>query len=639
MLRFSFPSNLKLFLLESRRGSIFIRKRCPLKLAIFVLVVVGWISPNLLPTPIMADSADNENAAHTHRQANTVTLTDKAKANIGLRTAEVDLRAIETIVHVHGNIMAHPEYQAVVTPRTSGIVKRIHFSVGEFVEKGELLLEMESLDLQMGQIEMIETAAQRKSLAAKLTRLTEIFAKQIRRELQTRQIDYLQSFSELQELQTAVEKRKEFAITKIISALEQMRFRLVKADVELRLIETTLKRTEALAEKRISAQKELIAQEAEYRKGQNELADAKRQFQILEVNEQMLEKILHGSRESAILSLLNADELGTDALLEKYAMLSGEGTALVDAEAAYKIAAIKVGSNKQRALAAGLTEMLLENLTKTKSIVSFNDLSTDELIENYLAFVESSEALEGVLQLEDALRRTNITLNKVQQKLQVSGLTLADIDKVVQTGHPSPIFHVTAPASGQIIEQHVTLGATVEKNNMLFSILDTDRVWVEGEVHEDALVRLQDKWQIGSEVRMRVAAYPETAFTGGISHISTIMNPEERTVHFWAEFSNSTRKLRPGMFAEQVIVLEKGAEVLSVPLNAVFEDKGSWFVFVEFGETYTQQEVVVGARDDQYVEIKSGLFPEEYVVVQGQHQLLRATAGVSETLSDHGHPH
>lgn len=619
-------------MLRSTRFSLFF--------AFLVMTIGGLVSLNLTATLTWGNThIPDKQPDHTHSQGNMVTLTDKARANIGLRTAEVDVRAIETIVHVHGNIMAHPDYQAVVTPRISGIVKSIHFSVGEFVEKGDLLLELESLDLQMAQIEMIEAVAQKKSLESKLERLTGIFAKQIRRELQTRQIDYLQSLSELQELQIGMNKRKELAITKVISALEQMRFRLVKADVELRLMETTLKRTEALAEKRISAQKELIAQEAEYSKGQNELADAKRQFQILNVSEQTLEKILHGSRETAILSLLNADKLDTESLLEKYAMLSGEGTALIDAESAYKIAVIKVASNKQRALAAGLTETLLDNLTDTRTIISFNDFSTDELIENYLAFVESSEALEGVLQLEEALRSANITLNKVQQRLQVSGLTLDDIDEIVQTGQPSPIFHVTAPASGQIIEQHVTLGTTVEKNNTLFSILDTDRVWVEGEVHEDALVRLQDKWQIGSEVRMRVAAYPETTFTGKISHISLIMNPEERTVHFWTEFSNSTRKLRPGMFAEQVIVLEKRAEVLSVPLNAVFEDRGSWFVFVEFGETYTKQEVVVGARDDQYVEIKEGLFPEEYVVVQGQHQLLRATAGVSEVTGEHGHPH
>ena len=608
---------------------------------IFVIAIGTLVSLNLTFTLTWANDGDagSEQASHTHGQENTVTLTDKAKANIGLRTAEANVRAIEKIVHVHGNILAHPGRQAIVTPRIGGIVKRIHFSVGEYIKKGDLMLELESLDLQMAQIEMIEAVSQKKSLEFKLARLTEVFAKQIRRELQTRQIDYLQSLSELQELQIAIEKRKVLAITKVISTLEQMRFRLVKADIELGLLKTTLKRTEALTEKRISAQKELIAQQAEYRKGRSELADAKRQFQILDVSEQTLEKILHDSGETAILSLLNADELDSETLLEKYSILSGEGTALVDAEAAYKIAAIKVAANKQRALAAGLTETLLENLAKTKAIVSFNDLSTDELIENYLAFVESSEALEGVLQLEEALRSAVITLNKVRQKLQVSGLTLADIDKVVQTGQPSPIFHVTAPASGQIIQQHVTLGTTVEKSDTLFSILDTDLVWVEGEIHEDTLARLQEKWQTGGEVRVRVRAYPKAIFTGKISHISDVMNPEERTVHFWAEVNNSSHKLKPGMFAEQTIALEKGAEVLSVPLNAVLEDGGSWFVFVEFGETYTKQEVVVGARDDRYVEIKEGLFPEEYVVVQGQHQLLRASADVSEVLGEHGHPH
>ena len=106
------------------------------------------------------------------------------------------------------------------------------------------------------------------------------------------------------------------------------------------------------------------------------------------------------------------------------------------------------------------------------------------------------------LQLEESLRNAVITLSKVQQKLQVSGLIPADIEKVVQTGEPTPTFYVRAPASGQIIEQHVTLGTTVEKSDTLFSILDTDIVWVEGEALEDTLADLQDRWQIGSDVRV-----------------------------------------------------------------------------------------------------------------------------------------
>ncbi len=583
-----------------------------------------------------------ETADAGHAQANTVTLTDKAKANIGLKTAEADIRTIETVASVHGNVIAHPARQAIVTPRIGGIVKRIHFSVGESPKKGDLLLELESIDLQMAQIELIEAVSQQKSLVSKLTRLTEVFAKQIRRELQTRQIDYLQSLSELQQLQMTVKKRKALAVTQITSALEQMRVRFVKADVELQLLENTLNRIKTLTEKRISAQKELIAKQADYRKAKNELADAEQQFQILGINEQTLEKVLRDSGKTPILSLLDTGDMDSEKLLKKYVVLSHRATELVDAEAAYELAAIKVAANKQRALAAGLTETLLESLAETGSIASFNDLSTDALIKNYLAFVESSEALEGVLQLEETLRNADITLNKVRQKLQVSGLTLDDIDKIIQTGQPSAMFYVPAPASGQITKQHVTVGTTVDKNDVLFSMLDTDIVWVQGEVHEDTLALIKDKWQIGSEVRISVVAYPETTFTGKISGISDVVEPEEQTVHFWAEIENPDHALKPGMFAEQTIVLDKGTDVLSVPLNAVLEDGGSRFVFVEYGNVYTIHEIVVGAKNDQYIEIRDGLLPGERVVVQGTHQLMSALAAssqVTDPSAGHGHPH
>ena len=248
-----------------------------------------------------------EDLSHSHAEEDTVRLSDKARANIGLKTVVTDVRAIERGVQVTGNVIPHPSGRIDVTPRIGGIVRNIHFSLGDSPKKGDVLLELESIELQMAQVELIEAVAQQKSLVAKLERLTEVFAKQIRRELQTRQIDYLQSISELEQLGTAVEKRKALAVAKTISVLEQMRFRLVKADVERTLLETTLERIESLAEKQISAQKDLIAQRAEYRKGKSELADVKRQFQILGINEQMLEKILRDGGETPILSLLEIE--------------------------------------------------------------------------------------------------------------------------------------------------------------------------------------------------------------------------------------------------------------------------------------------------------------------------------------------
>ena len=320
----------------------------------------------------------------------------------------------------------------------------------------------------------------------------------------------------------------------------------------------------------------------------------------------------------------------------RYVTLIDEATDLVDAESAYKTAVIKVDANKQRALASGLTEVLLENLVHTGKIKSFEDVPHRKLIDNYLAVVESSEALEGLLQIEEAIRSADITLNKIQQQLQVSGLTQAAIEKIMQTAQPIKTFYITAPASGKIVQQQVTLGATVEKNDTLFSLLDTSTVWIEGDAYEDTLPLIS----VGSEVRIRVPAYPEETFIGKISKISSVMNPEKRTAHFYTEVSNPDDKLKPGMFAEQTVVIEKLDDVLTVPLRALLIEGTTQFVFVEIGNTYIKHEVEVGAKDDRYVEIKDGLLAGERVVVQGGYQLMQTAAGTSDVIDPHaGHNH
>lgn len=624
-----------------------------------VTISVLFISEYYITNTCAEDQqVDNETAGQTHdnvqaqTEDNKVILSNKAKANIGLKTAEADLRTIEKVVQVTGNIIAHPGRQAVVTPRIGGIVKRIHFNLGDAVKRGDVLLELESLDLQLAEIDLIEAVHQQKSLDAKLAKQKSVFAKQIRLELQTRQIDYLESIAEMQQQKAAFLKHRSLAIAKTVSTLEQMRVELIKADIERKLLENTLRRIESLTEMQISAQKELVAKRAEYNKATTAFAGVKRQFQLLGVSDQLLLKILDGTEKTSILTMLhpniNVKGSGQSKSMSKedgfpvlkYVSLIEEATGLVDAETAYNSAEIKVHANKQRALSAGLTEKHLERLANTGKIASFSDIATDKLIEDYAPFMTSSEALEALLQTEEAQRNAAIVLEKVKQKLVVFGMTRDEISKIVQNGKSRSGIFVTAPSSGRIIKQDVTLGATVDKNNALYGILETDVVWVEGEAYEDMLAHLHDKWNVGSEVRVRVPAYPEEVFTGKISQISSVVDPEKRTVHFWTEVDNPTYQLKPGMFAEQTLVIDKIDDVLSVPLSAVIEDGVAQVVFVESNNTYLKHEVKVGVKDDRYIEIKEGLFAGELVVIQGTHQLMRSSAGSAVVVDPHaGHSH
>lgn len=630
---------------------------------VIVLISVLLISNDCI-TEVYAENGqvDNETGGQIHDETqqhagdNKIVLSSKAKSNLGLKTAEADLHRIEKVVQVTGNIIAHPGRQAVVTPRIGGIVKRIHFNLGDAVKKGDVLLELESLDLQLAEIDLIEAVDQQKSLEVKLAKQKSVFAKQIRLELRTRQIDYLESLAEQQQQKAVYLKHRSLAITKTVSALERMRVDLIKADVERKLLENTLRRIESLTEMRISAQKELVAQRANYTKATNTFTGIKRQFQLLGVNDQLLQMILDDTDKTPILTVLQSDgnadgnvrdtdesksvSSGDGHIAMKYVSLIEEASSLVDAESAYSSAEIKVHANKQRALAAGLIESQLQKVKDTGKIAAFNDVTTDTLIDQYAPFMTSSEALEALLQTEEAQRNADIVLAKVKRKLRVFGMTADEIDNIVQTGKIRSAIYVTAPSSGTVINQDVTLGATVDKSSTLFSILDTGIVWIEGEAYEDTLPLFHKKWHVGTEVRVRVPAYPELVFTGKISQISAVANPEKRTVHFWTEVDNSNQQLKPGMFADQTLVIEELDDVLSVPLSAVVEDGVTQVVFVESNNSYLKHEVKVGVKDDRYVEIKEGLLAGELVVIQGTHQLMRATAGTTIVDDPHaGHNH
>lgn len=570
--------------------------------------------------------------SHIHGEETVLKLSDKAKANIGLKTAKADLRPIESIVKVTGTIKAHPEKQAIVTPRISGIVRKIHSSLGDMVKAGDVLLELESPDLQAVQVELIDAANQRALLESKRTIMRIAGAKAIRFELANQQIDYFESVSESHQRKTALEQLKALAVGKITTTLEQMAISLVQADVELRLMETRLDRIKTLAEKQISAKKELIERQAEYTKGQSTLAGAKRQFRLLGVSERSIEMIISDGGKTSILSLLGTDG-NSDLLLEKYGVLIEESTDLIDAEATYKTAASKAFANRQRALVIGLSEETLNTSGENNTIASFSHLSIDEFLENYITLFEDPGVFSDA---ELAFNRAELALKAVRQKLQTLGLTTAEMDQIIETGQVLSRFSVRAPASGQITEQQVTLGATVEKQEPLFSIVDTDLVWVQGDAYEDTLAQIR----IGGDVRIRLTVYPGAVFTGTVARISNILEEDRRSMPFWVEVPNRDHKLKPGMFAELAVVAEKKADALSVPLSAVLEEGAGRFVFVEEGEEYHKYEIVVGAKDDQYIEVREGVSQGDVVVVQGNYQLMQASTQSSGVIDPHaGHSH
>lgn len=76
---------------------------------------------------------------------------------------------------------------------------------------------------------------------------------------------------------------------------------------------------------------------------------------------------------------------------------------------------------------------------------------------------------------------------------------------------------------------------------------------------------------------------------------------------------NPDPRLVNGMSVRIEIVTEVLKDVVQVPIEAVFEEKGEWLVYVKVGQEPRRQPVKIGRASDSYVQISEGLEPGETV--------------------------
>ena len=69
------------------------------------------------------------------------------------------------------------------------------------------------------------------------------------------------------------------------------------------------------------------------------------------------------------------------------------------------------------------------------------------------------------------------------------------------------------------------------------------------------------------------------------------------------------------------VVVGVGKEVLAIPSDPLITAEGGSFVFVEDSFFSRRADVVLGAKDDRFVEVKSGILPGDRVVTLGKQEV------------------
>ena len=249
---------------------------------------------------------------------------------------------------------------------------------------------------------------------------------------------------------------------------------------------------------------------------------------------------------------------------------------------------------------------------------------TRMLYEKSITAGKNLQAAEHDLELAkasaaSAVAGTKAALTSARRHLLILGLKDSDIDALASKSSLAAVFSLTSPISGIVVERNATIGATVGSDANVFKIIDISRVWIDANVFEKDLERVRR----GQEVKVSVPAFPGSTFSGRVILVSSVVDPETRSVKVRTEVPNPDGRLKPDMFANVQIITDLHHTAISIPQAAVLDDGGKSVVFVSEGSGYVKRGVNLGIQGNGRVEVIEGLQAGDKVVVKGNYLLLQ----------------
>lgn len=278
-----------------------------------------------------------------------------------------------------------------------------------------------------------------------------------------------------------------------------------------------------------------------------------------------------------------------------------------------------------------------------------NDLKTAKAQLKLLdAQIRSKQAEITKLKLEND-RQARLLKNAATSKQEAEAATadykmaLADLDALKAQYEQAEISvsdaetnlgytKITAPMDGTVYAIPVEEGQTVNANQTTPTILKLaklDVMTVETEISEADVVKVRP----GMECSFTILGLPNREFKTTLSSIDPAPKSAENETSSSASSSSSTEAiyynaqldidnseglLRIDMTAEVNITIDEKAGVLSVPLTAIRDDDfagNAVLYLLDNKNQIVKQPIKTGIRDEQYIEVISGIGTNDRIII------------------------
>lgn len=196
---------------------------------------------------------------------------------------------------------------------------------------------------------------------------------------------------------------------------------------------------------------------------------------------------------------------------------------------------------------------------------------------------------------------------------------------------------VAAPLSGYVKSCLVKEGDYVAVGQPLATITQNRHLYLKADVPERYYKQLGHITSARFKTAYSDETYDIRALGGRLVAIGKASADASPYIPVTFEFNNSGGIL-PGAFAEVYLLTGKRSGVISLPVDAITEEQGAHFVYIQTdADCYRKQEVTLGETDGEAVEVCLGLKGGEPVVVAGAIHVKLASVGNAIPAHTHSH--
>jgi Cu(I)/Ag(I) efflux system membrane fusion protein len=235
--------------------------------------------------------------------------------------------------------------------------------------------------------------------------------------------------------------------------------------------------------------------------------------------------------------------------------------------------------------------------------------------EEYLAALRNSQKKDVPL-IPHSRNDSQSLVRDARTRLEYFDISPEQIAELERTGKVRKDLTIRAPFTGIITQKNVVEGQRIMAGRDAFRLADISTVWVMAKVYEYDLPYVR----LGQEALMTLTYLPGETFRGRVTYVYPYLEAKTREVDVRMEFHNPGYELKPGMYATVTLTSQLAKETTLVPDVAVINTglRSVAFVMPEPGR-FELRQVETGARsENNYLQVLSGLWPGETVVVSGQ---------------------